>query len=132
MEATPEAIEKALEFLRAARLRGGTNVQAALDAALAQAFTNDPYIVVLGDLGATRGIFQNGKLAEWYAAEMEADRRRRGGRARMFSRSATTRIFRSGRCWRAINGVFRIGALHRAGRFQAECVSVEDRAAAGG
>jgi Ca-activated chloride channel family protein len=65
----PDAIEKALAFLRAAALRGGTNIEAALDAALAQALTRDPYIIVLGDLGATRGIIQNGKLAEWYAAK---------------------------------------------------------------
>ncbi len=44
-------------------------MQAALDAALAQPFAHDPYIVVLGDLGATRGILQNGKLAEWYTAK---------------------------------------------------------------
>jgi Ca-activated chloride channel family protein len=67
--ATPDGVEKALSFLRAAALRGGTNMQAALDAALAQPFAHDPYIVVLGDLGATRGILQNGKLAEWYAAK---------------------------------------------------------------
>jgi Ca-activated chloride channel homolog len=67
--ATPEAVEKALDFLRIAALRGGTNMQAALDAALAQPFAHDPYIVVLGDLGATRGIVQNGKLAEWYTAK---------------------------------------------------------------
>jgi Ca-activated chloride channel family protein len=66
--ATPEAIEKALDFLRLAALRGGTNMQAALDAALAQPFDHDPYMVVFGDLGATRGIIQNGKLAEWYTA----------------------------------------------------------------
>jgi Ca-activated chloride channel family protein len=66
---TPEEIEKALAFLRSAALRGGTNMQAALDAALAQSFARDPYIVVFGDLGATRGIIQNGKLAEWYSAK---------------------------------------------------------------
>ncbi len=44
-------------------------MQAALDAALAQPFAHDPYIVVLGDLGATRGILQTGKLAEWYTAK---------------------------------------------------------------
>ena len=69
MDATPDAVEKALAFLRAARLRGGTNVQAALDAALAQAYTNDAYLVLLGDLGATRGLLQDGKLAEWYASK---------------------------------------------------------------
>jgi Ca-activated chloride channel homolog len=67
--ATPEAVEKALAFLRQAALRGGTNLQAALDTALAQPSAHDPYIVVFGDLGATRGILQNGKLAEWYTAK---------------------------------------------------------------
>jgi Ca-activated chloride channel family protein len=69
VDAAPDAIEKALAFLRAQQLRGGTNVQMALDAALGQSYTNDPYIVLLGDLGATRGILQNGKLAQWYAAK---------------------------------------------------------------
>ena len=36
--ATPDAIEKTLDFLRAAALRGGTNMQAALDAAARAAF----------------------------------------------------------------------------------------------
>ena len=72
VEATTEAVERALAFVRASRLRGGTNVQAALDAGLGQAFTNDPYIVLLGDLGATRGILQNGKLAEWYAGKWKS------------------------------------------------------------
>jgi Ca-activated chloride channel family protein len=67
-----DAVENALEFLRAAALRGGTNMQAALDAALAQPLAHDPYIIVFGDLGATRGILQNGKLAEWYAAKWKA------------------------------------------------------------
>jgi len=73
-EATPESIEKALVFLKAQQLRGGTNLQAALDAGLQQfqkepANSNEPYVVLLGDLGATRGILQNGKLAEWYGAK---------------------------------------------------------------
>jgi len=67
--ATADRIDQALAFLRAERLRGATDLQAALDAALAQPFSNDPYIVLLGDLGATRGILQNGKLAEWYEAK---------------------------------------------------------------
>jgi Ca-activated chloride channel family protein len=67
--ATPEAIEKALAFVKSGSLAGGTNLQAALDAALAQDFENDPYIVVLSDLGATRGILQSGKLAAWYSAK---------------------------------------------------------------
>jgi Ca-activated chloride channel homolog len=72
VEAAPEAVEKALAFVRGSRLRGGTNVQAALEAGLAQGFTNDPYIVVIGDLGATRGILQNGRLAEWYSAKWKS------------------------------------------------------------
>jgi Ca-activated chloride channel homolog len=78
--AAPEQIEKALAFLRAERLRGGTDVQSALAAALAQPFVDDPYLVLLGDLGATRGILQPGKLAEWYAAkwkQIEASKRPR-------------------------------------------------------
>lgn len=67
--AEPEQIEKALAFLRAERLRGGTNLQAALEAALAQPFADDPYLVVLGDLDSTRGILQPAKLAEWYTAK---------------------------------------------------------------
>jgi len=67
--ATPDSVDKALDFLRLAALRGGTNMQAALDTALAQPFAHDPFIVVFGDLGATRGIIQNGKLAEWYTAK---------------------------------------------------------------
>jgi Ca-activated chloride channel homolog len=69
VEATPDSIEKALAFLRAQQLRGGTNVQAALEAGLQQAFSNDPYLVLIGDLGATRGILKNGKLAEWYSTK---------------------------------------------------------------
>jgi Ca-activated chloride channel family protein len=65
---SPEAVEKALAFVRENRLRGGTNLQAALAAALKQTGTN-PYIVLLGDGGATSGIIQNGKLAEWYLAQ---------------------------------------------------------------
>ena len=71
---TPETVEKALAFLRAQQLRGGTNIQAALDAALAQNFANDPYIVLIGDLNATRGAIATGKLAEWYAAKPKRPR----------------------------------------------------------
>ena len=67
--ASPDAVEKALAFVKASRLRGGTNLQGALDAALAQTAAPDPYLVLLTDGGATRGIIQNGKLAEWYAAK---------------------------------------------------------------
>jgi Ca-activated chloride channel family protein len=59
------AVEKALEFVRATRLRGATDLQAALTAALAQPGPNR-YLVLLGDGGATAGTIQNGKLAEWF------------------------------------------------------------------
>jgi Ca-activated chloride channel family protein len=68
--ASPETIQKALDFLRQSALRGGTNMQVALDAALAQQIaSSDPYVVLFGDLGATRGVIQNGKLASWYATK---------------------------------------------------------------
>jgi Ca-activated chloride channel family protein len=70
--AEPAAVEKALNFVRASRLRGGTDLQEALRRGLAQCATNDsanPHLVVLSDGGATRGIVQNGKLAAWYASE---------------------------------------------------------------
>jgi len=83
--ATPESVEKALEFLRAAPLRGGTNMQAALDAALAQRLTHDPYIIVLGDLGATRGVIQNGKLAAWYTTKWKQAAEARRPRTYVFA-----------------------------------------------
>jgi Ca-activated chloride channel family protein len=70
--ATPDSEGKALDFLRAEKLRGGTNLQAGLDAALAHAYSGDPYLVLLSDLGATRGILQNGKLSEWYTGKWRA------------------------------------------------------------
>lgn len=67
--AGPDAIEKALAFVKSSRLRGGTNLQSALDAGLAQSTGPDTYLVLLSDGGATQGIVENGKLAEWYAAK---------------------------------------------------------------
>lgn len=67
--ATPEAVDQALAAVRATRLRGGTNLQAALGAALKQAQGENAYLVALGDGGSTRGLVHSGKLASWYAAE---------------------------------------------------------------
>jgi Ca-activated chloride channel family protein len=64
-------IQKALDFVRASRLGGGTNIQAALEAGLKQCSTSSgrsPYLVLLSDGGATRGPIQTSKLASWYAA----------------------------------------------------------------
>jgi Ca-activated chloride channel homolog len=66
--AAPDQIEKALAMVRSSRLRGGTDLQKAFDAALNQS-TPDTYLVLLSDGEATRGIIQNGKLAAWYAAK---------------------------------------------------------------
>ncbi len=132
VEATPDAIEKALAFLRAQQLRGGTNVQAALDAGLAQAFSNDPYLVVLGDLGATRGILQERKARRMVRGEVENRSRRRNARARMFSRSATTRILPLARCLRAITECSNAVRSTEPIDFKLNAFLIEDRAAAGG
>ena len=58
------------DFVRSSKLRGGTDLQKALQAGLQQgsAFgTGNPYLVLLSDGGATRGPIQDGKLSAWYA-----------------------------------------------------------------
>ncbi len=62
-------IQRALDFVRGSRLRGGTDLQHALEAALQQCSGSaggNPYLVLFSDGGATRGTIQNGKLAAWY------------------------------------------------------------------
>jgi Ca-activated chloride channel homolog len=62
-------VQKALDFVRASRLRGGTDLQHVLEDGLRQCAANtnsNPYIVLLSDGGATRGTIQNGKLAAVY------------------------------------------------------------------
>ncbi|HYL85419.1 MAG TPA: VIT and VWA domain-containing protein [Candidatus Angelobacter sp.] len=64
-------IQRALDFVRASRLRGGTDLQHALETAMQQcaaSTSGNPYLVLLSDGGATRGTIQNGKLAAWYEA----------------------------------------------------------------
>lgn len=63
-------IQRAIESVRASRLRGGTDLQRALETGLQQASArgaSNTYMVILSDGGATRGPIQNGKLAAWYA-----------------------------------------------------------------
>jgi Ca-activated chloride channel family protein len=70
--ADPATIEKAINFVRASRLRGGTDLQAVLRQGLAQCASSnapDPYLILLSDGGATSGIVQDGELAAWYEAE---------------------------------------------------------------
>src|SRR5580658_3597341 len=67
--ASPQNIEQALDFIRNSHIRGGTDLQRALAAGLAQTTVGEPYLMLISDGGATEGIVHNGKLAEWYAAE---------------------------------------------------------------
>jgi len=65
------SIQHAIAAVRDSRLRGGTDLQRALQAGLQQASApgaGNPYLVILSDGGATRGLIQNGKLAAWYAS----------------------------------------------------------------
>jgi Ca-activated chloride channel family protein len=68
------AVEKALAFVRAGLLRGGTDLQTALGVALdqIQLGTGDRYIVLLGDASATHGTIANAQLAAWYATRRSA------------------------------------------------------------
>ncbi|HKM83769.1 MAG TPA: VIT and VWA domain-containing protein [Candidatus Acidoferrum sp.] len=63
-------IQRALDFVRGSRLRGGTDLQRALQEGLGQCSGPgaNRYLVLLSDGGATRGTIKNGKLASWYEA----------------------------------------------------------------
>jgi len=65
------SVQRAINAVRASRLRGGTDLQLALKTGLQLASApeaSNPYLVILSDGGATRGPIQNGKLAAWYAS----------------------------------------------------------------
>jgi len=64
-------VQRALDFVRASRLRGGTNLQKALQEALREsnASGGNPYLVLLSDGGATEGQVRNAKLAASYENE---------------------------------------------------------------
>src|SRR5271165_504661 len=65
------SIQRAIAAVRGSRLRGGTDLQRALQTGLQQASApgaGNAYLVILSDGGATRGPIQNGKLAAWYAS----------------------------------------------------------------
>lgn len=76
--ATPESVEKALAFVRASRLRGGTNMQAALKEAFdstTDARGGESYVVILSDGDATRGPnIQNVKIADSYTSRLKQTR----------------------------------------------------------
>jgi len=67
-------VERALEFVRASGLRGGTNFQQALDAALMQAGSakGEIYIILLSDGDATRGPISTNRLATWYSRKWKS------------------------------------------------------------
>jgi Ca-activated chloride channel family protein len=85
--ASPASVDKALEFVRGSLLRGGTDLQRALQAGLAQAAAGkgEPYLVLLGDGDPTRGTINNGKLAAWYAAAWKKVGQARRPRNYMFA-----------------------------------------------
>ena len=69
----PGAVDKALEFVRASRLRGGTDLQTALTAAIPLATPGESYVVLLTDGSPTRGAeIRNAKIAAWYAGKTQA------------------------------------------------------------
>lgn len=68
-----DAIEKALEFVKASRLRGGTDIQKALAAAAPLANAENSYIVLLTDGSPTRGgEIRNAKVSAWYSNQTQA------------------------------------------------------------
>ena len=72
--ATPVSLQKATDFVRSSRLRGGTDLQRALEAGLAQCAPGSAnnYLVLLTDGSATRGSILSGKLSAWYTEKWKA------------------------------------------------------------
>ncbi len=69
--ASTDAIAKALDFVRQSRLRGGTDLQAALKLALSQTRANT-YCVLLSDGEMTEGTIAPQKLSAWVDAQWAA------------------------------------------------------------
>lgn len=70
--ASTASVERALAWVRDRRLRGGTDLEKALKAGLAQAASagdGEVALILLTDGGATRGTIATGKLADWYAKQ---------------------------------------------------------------
>jgi Ca-activated chloride channel homolog len=72
--AAAKAIQKSLEFARASRLRGGTDLQRAFEEGLRESGLggSNPYLVLLSDGGSTSGLIKNAKLAAWYEARWKS------------------------------------------------------------
>jgi Ca-activated chloride channel family protein len=71
---TPVSLQKATDFVRISRLRGGTDLQRALEAGMAQCAQSSAnnYLVLLTDGSATRGSILSGKLSAWYAEKWKS------------------------------------------------------------
>jgi Ca-activated chloride channel family protein len=72
--ATPKEIQQAVDTVRSSRLRGGTDIERALNAGLDQAASpaaSNTYLVILSDGGATRGAIQNSKILAGYSAKWQ-------------------------------------------------------------
>ncbi len=67
------SVKAAMDWLRGSHLRGGTDLQKALESGLNQfngaAAAPGAALVLLSDGETTRGIIKSGKLADWYAAK---------------------------------------------------------------
>lgn len=70
----PVSLQKATDFVRNSKLRGGTDLQRALEAGLAQCTPGSAnnYLVLLTDGSATRGSILSGKLSAWYQEKWKA------------------------------------------------------------
>ena len=66
--ADAQTVMAAMEWLRGSHLRGGTDLEKALEAGLAQADAPQSTLIVLTDGGADRGEIRNGRLGAWYTA----------------------------------------------------------------
>ena len=78
VKADPATVAAAMTWLQSSHLRGGTDLQKALQAGLAQAGEPSAALVLLTDGGADRGLVHPGKLAAWYEAQwkqLPAERR---------------------------------------------------------
>jgi len=80
VSADTATVMAAIEWLRASHLRGGTDLQKALEAGLTQASAPQSALLVLTDGGVDHGEIRTGPLAAWYAKrwnQLPADRRPR-------------------------------------------------------
>jgi len=70
--ADADIVEQALAFVKQSYIRGGTDLERGLDAALEHCAQGigERYLVLLSDGGATQGTIHNARLAERYAARL--------------------------------------------------------------